>query len=266
MSDSPVWMDSSSSQQCENLQAAVGGAQILADITGSRAYEVQLLNHWYKYCNNDNNKPIIIHVLAPPAAFHWKPNCQSASETTGEVSEHWGQHSWPLSDLLPQKILLWLFICVLCVCGFRESRWSAVLLPHCSLVIMQPLTTVMVNVICSFTHQITQYSIHLFNCSLSDSCCFRVGDESAGYQNQVLVSDLSGLHCTRLGAVAWCATALHLCAGEYKHRAHGWPLTPDISFVFLPTGSNLFLLCASLWFFWKLQCSDLHWRQPRCEV
>uniref|UniRef100_A0A3P8WQ10 Xylulose kinase n=1 Tax=Cynoglossus semilaevis TaxID=244447 RepID=A0A3P8WQ10_CYNSE len=39
VSDSPVWMDSSSSQQCENLQAAVGGAQILADITGSRAYE-----------------------------------------------------------------------------------------------------------------------------------------------------------------------------------------------------------------------------------
>lgn len=158
------------------------------------------------------------------------------------------------------------FVCCVCVCGFRESRWSAVLLPHCSLVIMQPLTTVMVNVICSFTHQITQYSIHLFNCSLSDSCCFRVGDESAGYQDQVLVSDLSGLHCTRLGAVAWCATALHLCAGEYKHRAHGWPLAPDIIFVFLPTGSNLFLLCASLWFFWKLQCSDLHWRQPRCEV
>ncbi|XP_057178795.1 xylulose kinase isoform X2 [Triplophysa rosa] len=37
--DSPVWMDSSSSEQCQCLEAAVGGAQNLADITGSRAYE-----------------------------------------------------------------------------------------------------------------------------------------------------------------------------------------------------------------------------------
>ncbi|XP_026218063.1 xylulose kinase [Anabas testudineus] len=39
VSDSPVWMDSSSSQQCLDLQAAVGGALRLAEITGSRAYE-----------------------------------------------------------------------------------------------------------------------------------------------------------------------------------------------------------------------------------
>lgn len=37
--DSPVWMDSSSSQQCDDLQQAVGGAVQLAEITGSRAYE-----------------------------------------------------------------------------------------------------------------------------------------------------------------------------------------------------------------------------------
>ncbi|XP_062335440.1 xylulose kinase isoform X2 [Osmerus eperlanus] len=37
--DSPVWMDSSTTHQCQNLEAAVGGAQRLADITGSRAYE-----------------------------------------------------------------------------------------------------------------------------------------------------------------------------------------------------------------------------------
>ncbi|XP_056594582.1 xylulose kinase isoform X1 [Triplophysa dalaica] len=37
--DSPVWMDSSTSEQCQCLEAAVGGAQNLADITGSRAYE-----------------------------------------------------------------------------------------------------------------------------------------------------------------------------------------------------------------------------------
>ncbi|XP_074484169.1 xylulose kinase [Sebastes fasciatus] len=39
VSDCPVWMDSSSTQQCEDLQAAVGGALRLAEITGSRAYE-----------------------------------------------------------------------------------------------------------------------------------------------------------------------------------------------------------------------------------
>uniref|UniRef100_A0A146XXZ2 Xylulose kinase n=1 Tax=Fundulus heteroclitus TaxID=8078 RepID=A0A146XXZ2_FUNHE len=37
--DSPVWMDSSSSQQCQDLQEAAGGAVRLAEITGSRAYE-----------------------------------------------------------------------------------------------------------------------------------------------------------------------------------------------------------------------------------
>lgn len=37
--DSPVWMDSSTSAQCRNLEKSVGGAQVLADITGSRAYE-----------------------------------------------------------------------------------------------------------------------------------------------------------------------------------------------------------------------------------
>uniref|UniRef100_A0A674AS14 Xylulose kinase n=1 Tax=Salmo trutta TaxID=8032 RepID=A0A674AS14_SALTR len=39
MSDSPVWMDSSTTEQCQYLETAVGGAQRVADITGSRAYE-----------------------------------------------------------------------------------------------------------------------------------------------------------------------------------------------------------------------------------
>ena len=39
MLDSPVWMDSSTSAECRKLEEAVGGAQRLADITGSRAYE-----------------------------------------------------------------------------------------------------------------------------------------------------------------------------------------------------------------------------------
>jgi len=37
--DSPVWMDSSTSDQCSQLEQAVGGPVNLANITGSRAYE-----------------------------------------------------------------------------------------------------------------------------------------------------------------------------------------------------------------------------------
>nr|KAF6311464.1 xylulokinase [Myotis myotis] len=37
--DCPVWMDSSTTAQCRQLEAAVGGAQALSCLTGSRAYE-----------------------------------------------------------------------------------------------------------------------------------------------------------------------------------------------------------------------------------
>ncbi|XP_068092022.1 xylulose kinase isoform X2 [Hyperolius riggenbachi] len=39
VSDSPIWMDSSTSAECRHLEKSVGGAQELANITGSRAYE-----------------------------------------------------------------------------------------------------------------------------------------------------------------------------------------------------------------------------------
>ncbi|XP_063003489.1 xylulose kinase [Elgaria multicarinata webbii] len=39
VSNSPVWMDSSTTVQCCSLEKAVGGAQKLAEVTGSRAYE-----------------------------------------------------------------------------------------------------------------------------------------------------------------------------------------------------------------------------------
>ena len=39
VSDSPIWMDSSTGTHCHNLEDAVGGPQRLSDITGSRAYE-----------------------------------------------------------------------------------------------------------------------------------------------------------------------------------------------------------------------------------
>ncbi|XP_055985369.1 xylulose kinase isoform X1 [Sorex fumeus] len=39
ISNCPVWMDSSTTAQCRQLEAAVGGAQALSRLTGSRAYE-----------------------------------------------------------------------------------------------------------------------------------------------------------------------------------------------------------------------------------
>lgn len=39
VAESPVWMDSSTTAECRAREAALGGAQAVADITGSRAYE-----------------------------------------------------------------------------------------------------------------------------------------------------------------------------------------------------------------------------------
>ena len=39
VSESPIWMDSSTSAQCAALEKALGGAQKVAELTGSRAYE-----------------------------------------------------------------------------------------------------------------------------------------------------------------------------------------------------------------------------------
>ncbi len=35
----PIWQDSSTAKECQALDDSVGGAQALADLTGSRAYE-----------------------------------------------------------------------------------------------------------------------------------------------------------------------------------------------------------------------------------
>lgn len=39
INDSPIWMDASTSRQCKEREEALGGAQAVADLTGSRAYE-----------------------------------------------------------------------------------------------------------------------------------------------------------------------------------------------------------------------------------
>jgi xylulokinase len=37
--ESPIWMDSSTAEQCRSLEEKLGGAQAVAELTGSRAYE-----------------------------------------------------------------------------------------------------------------------------------------------------------------------------------------------------------------------------------
>jgi len=39
VSDSPVWMDASTTQYCRDLEKKIGGMNELAHITGSRAFE-----------------------------------------------------------------------------------------------------------------------------------------------------------------------------------------------------------------------------------
>lgn len=87
VSDSPVWMDSSSTQQCEDLQAAAGGALRLAEITGSRAYEVQLCHICVCVCVLKSFKGRV-RVFA---AFHRKPDRQAASDPSGGVPGHRGE-------------------------------------------------------------------------------------------------------------------------------------------------------------------------------
>lgn len=51
--DSPIWMDSSTTNQCYSLEKAVNGAMELADLTGSRAYERFTGNQIAKIYQND---------------------------------------------------------------------------------------------------------------------------------------------------------------------------------------------------------------------
>lgn len=63
VSNSPIWMDSSTASQCRELEKAVGGAQHLASVTGSRAYEVR--NGWGE---SSQHNPVIETILSSQRA------------------------------------------------------------------------------------------------------------------------------------------------------------------------------------------------------
>lgn len=51
--DCPIWMDSSTATECAAIQAAAGGAEALAALTGSRAYERFTLSQMLKRARSD---------------------------------------------------------------------------------------------------------------------------------------------------------------------------------------------------------------------
>ena len=54
IADSPIWMDSSTGKECADLEKAMGGAQNLANISGSRAYERFTGNQIAKIAKNSS--------------------------------------------------------------------------------------------------------------------------------------------------------------------------------------------------------------------
>jgi hypothetical protein len=69
---SPIWMDSSTTTECKQLEHDLGGPQAVADLTGSRAYEVSL-----SFCLTC---PVICLSLSPsvnPFVPHFVSSCMS---------------------------------------------------------------------------------------------------------------------------------------------------------------------------------------------
>jgi len=53
IANSPIWMDSSTGEQCKALEKAMGGASVVAQLSGSRAYERFTGNQIAKIASKD---------------------------------------------------------------------------------------------------------------------------------------------------------------------------------------------------------------------
>lgn len=61
----PIWQDSSTGRECRELEDVVGGAQALADLSGSRAYERFTGNQIAKVSYHPNTMSLTIDVDNP---------------------------------------------------------------------------------------------------------------------------------------------------------------------------------------------------------
>uniref|UniRef100_A0A674NWA7 Xylulose kinase n=1 Tax=Takifugu rubripes TaxID=31033 RepID=A0A674NWA7_TAKRU len=159
--NSPVWMDSSSSQQCNVLQTAVGGALRLAEITGSRAYEVCL-----------SSCPPVPLSSCPPVPLS---SCPLVLVSTSESCQQ-NFHLWVIIPLnLPVDS---------CCAGsgmnlldIRSRAWSQICLdataPHLDRLLGEPQPST------SVLGRISAYFVHRYGFSKSCSVVTFTGDNPA---------------------------------------------------------------------------------------
>ncbi|EPY86841.1 hypothetical protein CB1_000295001 [Camelus ferus] len=69
ITDCPVWMDSSTTAQCRQLEAAVGGAQALSGLTGSRAYEGSISSYYVRRYGFSSGCKVVAFTGDNPASL-----------------------------------------------------------------------------------------------------------------------------------------------------------------------------------------------------
>lgn len=167
LDQSPVWMDSGTSQQCQQLEEAFGGPLPLAQVTGSRAYQVRV---------GEEGVPDVILSLKRFTGNQIAKIFQGQSNV--ESYKDFDKTEVCVADLLSVMHMS-------CDCC-RGSHWSAVSWHLCSWVSMPVSTTVMVSQ--ATTPAISQ------GCALGS----RLWYEPAGHHNQEMVSQgIGGEHAVQ---------------------------------------------------------------------
>ena len=87
--NSPIWMDSSTKKQCQALTNHVGGAQNLANITGSSSYERFSINQILKFSEGQRFTNQTVHSPNPRPSRPLTPGTDSLISDKDE--EKWSQ-------------------------------------------------------------------------------------------------------------------------------------------------------------------------------